>query len=509
MSLRLHPEVLSVLRLAARLSRQTSYLVGGALRDAWLKRPLRDLDLAASSPLGLARRMADDLRGTLVVLDEGNAVYRVALGERHKLIRQIDIAAIQGADIAKDLARRDFTINALALPLSPSLPASSLARRLIDPRNGLADISRRLVRAESEQRFREDPLRLLRAFRIAAQLDFEIEAKTRRLISRCRALALKPAGERISAELLALLSLEGCSRWLKLMDECGLLTALFRKLEPARRCALVYYGPGGVLKHSLDTAARADFLLHHLTSVFPDRAQDISAALRREDQSGVPHGAILLLAALLHDIAKPATAKKVGGRLRFFGHDALGAKQAAEILRTLKFSRNHVETVSAVIAHHLRPGNLAASGVVTDKAAYRFFRDLGNKALSLLLVCWADHASYLPHRLLLRHLNLARAAPEGPAGPNLIRLKPPEARKTVYHLQVVSHLISRLLAKGSKKPIPERLIDGHDVMTALKIPPGPMIGKLLERVREAQAVGKISAKAQALDYLLKLKGKIR
>ncbi|OGR90485.1 MAG: hypothetical protein A3J74_04735, partial [Elusimicrobia bacterium RIFCSPHIGHO2_02_FULL_57_9] len=415
--------------------------------------------------------------------------------ENYKFIRQVDVAAISGPDIATDLSRRDFTINALALPLGYAMSATVLARQILDPRKGLADISRGLLRAESGRLFKDDPLRLLRAFRIAAQLNFKIEPGTLRLIGKLRNLARRPAGERISAELLALLALPGSSRWLKLMDECRLLTSLFKALEPARRCALVYYGPGGVLRHSLETAARADFLLHHLKQVFPAQAKAIAACLESNARGGAAQSAVLMLAALLHDIAKPATAKKREGRLRFFGHDARGAKKAAEILRGLKFSRHHIETVSTVIAQHLRPGNLAASGVVTDKAAYRFFRDLGDKALSLLLVCWADHASYLPQRRLLKLLNGGRAKSD--------------EEKTMRHLQVVSHLIARLWAAGPKKPIPERIIDGHDVMKALKIPPGPLIGKLLEQVREAQAEGKIRNRAQALVYLRKNKDKIR
>src|SRR5271170_1376971 len=103
----------------------------------------------------------------------------------------------------------------------------------------------------------------------------------------------------------------------------------------------------------------------------------------------MPPTSVLMLAALLHDVSKAETAKQVAGRLRFFGHDLTGGKRAAEIMKRLKFPRAHIDSVTAVIANHLRPGNLASGGVLTDKAAYRFFRDLGDHALGLLLVCWA------------------------------------------------------------------------------------------------------------------------
>lgn len=498
--LRLSPEAAVLLRRAAALE-SPLHLVGGAVRDALLGRPIRDLDLVSGSARALAGRLARALGGTLVVLDEKNSVYRVALASRFKTVRHLDIAQRQGRSLAEDLARRDFTINAIALPLSPRLAQGPSPRELLDPRQGLADIRRGLLRAESLALFEEDPLRLLRAFRIAAELDFAIEPATLEMISRLRHRVRRPAGERVQAELLALLSLPGCSRWLKAMDEAGILTALFEDLEPARQCALVYYGPGGVLAHSLDTTARLDFLFQNLNGAFPTEAKKIKEYLTASAEGHASPRAILMLSALLHDVSKPETARQVGGRLRFFGHDAAGARRAEAILRKLKFSRGHLDTVHGVIANHLRPGNLAAAGSITDRAAYRFFRDLGDHALPLLLVCWADHASYLPGESIPKLLPAGRAPCNEAGGRRaLLRVKPEGARKTVRHLQVVAHLVRRLFDER-RQAVPERLIDGREVMKALGIPPGPEVGKWLERVREAQAEGKIRSPREALDYL--------
>ncbi|MBI4375616.1 MAG: HDIG domain-containing protein [Elusimicrobia bacterium] len=497
--MRLNDESIRLLREAARIGSGSIFLVGGAIRDILLQRPWVDLDLACRRPEALSRRLASAFGGKFVTLDAKEGVYRVALPASFRQVRRLDVARLQGPGILQDLARRDFTVNALAVEISSKQPATLEPSKVIDPRGGLRDIKGRLLRAESADLFESDPLRLLRAFRFASQLGFNIEAGTLKHIRRCRSLARKPTGERIQAELGLLLGNPGASEWLKRMDECSLLTALLPELEPERACATVYYGSGGVLRHSLDTASRADFLFHNLSKVFPDHASALSAELER------PFGAatrksVLMLGALLHDIAKPATARKVGGRLRFFGHDQLGARQAAELLRELRFPGEVVDTLSTVIAHHLRPGNLAASGMITDKAAYRFFRDLGPRALDLLLVCWADHASYLPHPVLLKHLGRARLEPQGPEGRSLSRIKPVEARKTIYHLQVVSHLLKKLLAPGPG-PLPRPIVNGHEVMKALKLQPGPRIGQLLEKVREAQALGEVKTKKQALELL--------
>jgi tRNA nucleotidyltransferase/poly(A) polymerase len=442
-----------------------------------------DLDFAARGAKKTARRLAAALGGPCITLDEENQVYRVVAEGR-----QLDVAELQGGTIERDLLRRDFNVNAAALDLKTGA--------LIDPRKGMADLKKRVLKASDVSAFREDPLRILRAFRLAAQLDFSIDPATLKMMAGERARILKPAGERISSELLLFFSRPGCAKLLEKMDQAGLLTALFPDLEAARSCAVEYYGRGGVLRHSLDTAARAEFLVHNLPKAAPDLAAKIEKAL-----AGTPSWkALVVLVALLHDVAKPPTAKKMGGRLRFFGHDLKGADMAEKILERLRFSREQIEAARAIIAHHLRPGNLAASGVVTDKAAYRFFRDTGRHSALLLLVCWADHASYLPEKTLLARLKETLKDPNENGGKKL----PEGVKKTVFHLQVVTHLLRRCLDQ-EKKALPQLLVDGHDVMKALKLKPGPEIGKILEKVREAQAVGKIATRAQALSYLKKAK----
>jgi putative nucleotidyltransferase with HDIG domain len=477
------------------------YLVGGAIRDAALGRPVADLDLACAEARLLAASIARAFRGALVTLDERNGVYRLVLPPaRGRGLKQIDVAELQGADILEDLKRRDFTANAVALELRPGLPAALPETAFLDPRGGFSDLARRVLRVEDDRPFKDDPLRLLRAFRIAAQLGLEIEPATRVLIRKHRRLVREPAGERVQAELLALLAVPGASARLAEMDECGLLTALFEDLEAARRCAEDYYGPGGVLKHSLDVCARVDFLLTNFRKVYPDLSKSFDEHLLARASGGIPERAVLMLAALLHDVSKPETARTIEGRLRFFEHDVRGADRAAKILRDLRFSREHVDTVAEIVRHHLRPGHLV-SGPVTDKAVYRFFRDLGVQAPGLLAVCWGDHASYMTEPRLARLLKISCATPPR-AG--LARIRPEDARKTVRHLQLVSLLLRRYF-DSDRSPVPARLLDGVEVMKALKLPPGPKIGEILERLREAQAEGKVADRAQALAYVARLK----
>lgn len=185
----------------------------------------------------------------------------------------------------------------------------------------------------------------------------------------------------------------------------------------------------------------------------------------------------------------------MGGRLRFFQHDTIGAKRVETILKRLKFSTAHIQVARNVTFHHLRPGHLASGEELTDRACYRFFRDLGEHALPLLLVCWADHASYLQEKSLTKIFKAATLPP----GEGLGKV-PPDARKTVRHLQVVSYLLKRLLEEP-ERACPEPILDGHAIMKALNLPPGPEVGKCLERLREAQAEGKVKTREDALKLL--------
>lgn len=465
-------------KLAAKLLTGPVWVVGGTVRDKLLGRPTPDLDLACANAEAAAKTLARAWRAAFVPLDEKTGVYRVVPKDGG----QVDVAELQGGAIEDDLARRDFTVNAMAEPLAGGA--------LVDPRGGQKDLKKRLLRTENEAILRDDPLRLLRAFRLAAQLNFQVEAETLAKISKLRQLVRRPAGERLQSELLLLLAVPGCSSRLKEMDACGLLTALFEELEPSRKCAVDYYGEGGVMTHSLDTASRADFLLHNLDSVFPELAPGLADAGKRTP--------LLILAALLHDVAKPETARQVDGRLRFFGHDVLGAKRVEAILKRLRFPTDSIRLVSAAVGNHLRPGHLAMAPEVTEKAVYRFYRDLGEHALPTLLVCWADHASYVDETTLRKALKTARA----PMGEGLARVKPAAAHKTIRHLQLISYLLQRGL-DADKKALPDRLVNGHDVMKA-GVKPGPKVGELLEKVREAQAEGKVKNRKEALAFLKKL-----
>lgn len=476
------PSVLQVLIAAGRRLRVDPYFVGGPVRDRLLGRACHDWDIVSRKALSLARSAARQTRGKLIVLDHHYRIYRLILSDQ----TTIDFAEMQGATIREDLGRRDFTINAMAVHIKEG-------SSVIDLFGGQRDLKRKVVRAVSRKAFREDPLRLLRAFRFAAQFGFSIERQTLKWMAQSRGGLMGPvANERIREEWLRLLQQPAATPSLKLMDKTGLLTAIFPDMETCRSVARRYYGKGGVLKHSLQTVENLEWILQRivsgcrsigasakqrgLTPILPYADTPIRKDILKyvnESMGGFPRRVWLKFAGFLHDIGKPATAQVLNGRLRFFGHEDAGSRMSHRILRDLRCSRQEEHLVSIWVQNHMRPGNLAAASRITDKAVARFFRDLGEEGVGMLLVSLADHYGYLPK------------AQWGKG-------KDPVEKTTALLLDAYYN--------QREKVLPERIINGHTLMKKLRIKPGPMVGKLLNAIQDGQAEGSVTTKEEALDY---------
>ncbi len=480
-----------------------AWLAGGALRDALLGRVFGDIDLAVPPSRGFEAalgRLARRLGASCFPLDEANKVYRLTAPGSPPL--QLDIMPFVGGTLAADLARRDFTINAMALRLepgmkfSPKLKAGGFAFRpdrdkVEDPFCGLADLRAGRIRPVSSGIFREDPVRLLRAFRLGAGLGFTLQPAALKTIKAQAALIGNTSPERVREELMRLLESPVSHEWLALMHRCGLLCAVFPDLAAQEKCAVSYYGKGGVLTHTLRVVERCDHLFTDPASYLP--CYEKAAPL-------LPRPRLMKLAALLHDIAKPAKAAMVKGRLRFFGHEEHGAEMAEKVMEGLRFSRAEIRLVTAIIGTHLRPGNLAANDVISDRAMFRFFRSLGEYTVPLLALSWADHASYVTEVQLKRMKKKLKEEPN-PLPPGLPYNSP---RKTLRYMQVLGQLLCVYL----KKDLPSRaarLVNGNDVIKALRIPESPRIGEILERIQLLQFEGRIKTREQALKALKGMK----
>jgi poly(A) polymerase/tRNA nucleotidyltransferase (CCA-adding enzyme) len=413
----------------------------------------------------------------------------------------IDLVRLRAASLEADLCLRDFTINALALPLTqvgPLLAAAdgdaqtrdiaTLHTYFIDPCNGLQDIARRTLRLCSPTSLQDDPLRSMRALRQAAELDLHFSPELDTALREAAPLITQVAAERVRDELLKLLATPYAARWLRAMDAIGLLTRVFPELEPARDCEqpIVHFLP--VLGHSLETVAAAEWLLQGLHGVPP--AASLPAAVQahpqlerdlpfaeqfrqhmREQMGGSTREALFKLAALLHDNAKPQTRQpKPDGGVSFHGHQAEGAEVAAQIAKRLRLSRQAAAYIARIVKEHMRPGQLRNDGQVTPRAMARFFRDTGDAGPAVLLHSLADHM-----------------AARGPF------IDPADWQQ---HRAWVGQQLERYWGAPPERTRP--LVNGHTLMQALDIAPGRLVGELLQEIQEAQAAGEISTPAEAL-----------
>jgi len=470
-----------------------AYLVGGFIRDILLGRDTADIDIAIDADAAdTAAQLAEALNGTDVLLDKGHGISRVVLtnGEAPSPRGQwdIDLSTIAGG-IEADLSRRDFTIDAMAVDLKDIAtlphPSPSKPSVLIDPFRGWEDLNGGVIRAVAETAFAEDPARLLRTVRLAAELDFAIADETEALLRQHCHLATAVAGERTRDEMLRLLALPQGEQPLVSLDRLGLLDAVIPELAPMKGVEQPKEHSWDVFQHSLQTVAAADFLLRrggwrHGDSEPILNAVPWSPELERhfdaEVSSGSTRRSLLKLAALLHDIAKPQTkAIDERGKMRFLGHPQDGAETARAILERLRFTTKEAKLVEIVIRYHLRPGQMShEDDPPSRRAIYRYFRDTGEAGIDILFFSLADHL-----------------ATRGPSL-NLAYWR--------EHADMVEYVLSQRLEQESVIA-PPKLVDGHDLIDIFGIKPGPKMGELLEAVREAQASGELSTREEALAYI--------
>jgi len=471
------PPLITVGKVLAEMGVK-SYLVGGVVRDMLLGRFTADIDIAVSGDArDIAQKVATRLAGRYVLLDEINRVARVIAGDGDSRW-QFDFSGFNGS-IESDLARRDFTVNAMAVDLSQIITDAENAD-VIDPFGGTSDLEQRLIRAVSDTAFVSDAVRLLRAVRLVAELKFTIESHTEALIRLSAHLVASVAGERVREELLRLLATTG--RFLSYLDDLGLLTALIPELVATKGAAQPPEHFWDVFNHTLETVDAVDWLLRQgddygseeFLSVVP-WSEMLAQHFADEVSSGSTRRLMFKVAALLHDIAKPQT-KSIDpdGRMRFLGHPQTGAELAAGIMARLRFSVKETKLVELMVRHHLRPGQTSQSGMPTARAIYRYFRDTGDAGIDVLFLSLADHF-----------------ATRGP----YLRLAPWQE-----HCQLVSYVLAQQQEQANRVS-PLKLVDGHDLINIFGLSPGPRIREILEAVQEAHAAGELTSREEALSYI--------
>lgn len=442
-----------------------AWIVGGAVRDAVLGQEVVDLDLAvAGDPGRAAKAVAREIGEHAFELSAEFGTWRVASATR---VWQVDVTVLRGDGIEADLAGRDFTIGAVAVPLAGGEP--------LDPFGGLADLAARRLRAGGENSFAADPLRLLRAARLAAELGLDIDPETVALARAAAARAAEPAGERQLAELRRLVGGPDPLRGLALLDELSLTAVVLPELENLRG---VEQGPN----HHLDVHGHTLAVLEHTLEIereLPrfagDRAEEATALLAEPLADEMTRGTALRFGALFHDIGKPATRAEVNGFVGFRGHDEVGAEIIAGICARLRAGRRLTQHLRGLALHHLRLGFLIPEAPLPARRIHEYLRATEPVTADVTLLTVADRLSARGH---------------GPiASPEMVEA----------HLALARQMLAAALDWQRQGP-PPALVRGDDLARELGIDPGPELGSVLAELEAAQYAGEVSDREGALDH---------
>jgi poly(A) polymerase len=451
------------------------YATGGFSRDLLLKRRPNDIDLAVSrNALKYSKKIADAFKSRLITLNDASKTYRINL--KNDIVANIDISLFNGKTIEQDLQNRDFTVNATAFDLKNS--ENFKKHIILLDRNTLRDLKSKTINTVSTESFKTDPLRMLRAFRFSAELNFKISKKTFKQITKNARLIRQSAPERIKNEFFRVLAVKNSAALIKDMDNCRLLSEIFTEIKKMKKaCRKHYYHPGGLFQHSFETVESTENILNNLKKYFPKNYTDMQKHFDDNTtfSESVTRKSLLKLAALFHDIAKPETAKFKNGKMRFLGHEKLGARKVKEVMFSLKSGKNDIEITVFLVSNHMRPSTLTRNNIVTKKAALKFFRDIGDNTPDLLILSMSDWHSYK-------------------------KLKVFSSKELKFQEKSVRELLKYYYELKNAEPLP-KIIDGNIIMEKFNLKPGPWIGELLNFIKKAQLEGKVFNIDEALKMI--------
>ncbi|HEX3051008.1 MAG TPA: HD domain-containing protein [Aggregatilineaceae bacterium] len=462
------------------------YMVGGAVRDAYLHRPLHDLDLATPTDgRPLARYIANHFGGAYYSLDAERGVGRAIISWDGTPLT-IDVAQFRGANLLTDLQLRDLTLNAMAVRLAPN------PQQILDPLGGISDLAARRIRECSPDALSNDPIRMCRAVRAGAVFGMRIEPTTRQHIKHYAPRLAHVSPERIRDEFFQILDSPHPSASIDILQRLGLLEHII----PASQSLLaVQQGP----PHQLDVWGHTLLAVRHLSTIlqlFSSHRDEnlvgnlqfgliawtldafrpqLEAFLSHTWANGRSHRALLLLTAFLHDVGKPQTRSvQDDGRVRFLSHQDKGADIAQTQAVALRLSNDEAGRVYDVIRHHMRPHWLH-NDKLSSRAIYRFWRDTGPAGVDICLLALADYlATY---------------------GTSL------DQKQWISYLEMEHKLLESYFVYADTRVNPPPLITGQYLLDHFDLQPGPRIGEILEQLRELQASGEILSYQDALEWV--------
>jgi tRNA nucleotidyltransferase/poly(A) polymerase len=448
-------EALDAVRAA--LVGERAWVVGGAVRDELLGRPVADVDVAIDGEArAAAKALARSVGGPVFELSDAFGAWRVIGPDRRW---QVDITPLQGATLADDLARRDFTVNAMARPVGGG--------DLVDQHGGRADLADRRLRMVAPSAFDDDPLRVLRLARFACELQLTPDRETVDAAALRAPRITEVAAERTFAELKRVVAADRVLDGLAMMASLGLTGHVLPELSALHGVEQNRYHHLDVHDHTLEVLAEVVTLEHDPGAILgPGLAAPLRAYLAQPFSDDLDRGTALRFGALLHDAAKPDTQAfhEDGTVLGFPGHADLGASMAREALTRLRASEKLRAHVALLARHHLGLGYLVHKAPLDRRTIHQYLTRTWPIEVDVSLLSIAD-------RLATR----GRKAQEAIA----------------RHLAVAEVVLPLALEFAVWRAQPP-LVRGDDLARALDIRPGPRLGRLLAAIDEARYAGEVA-----------------
>ncbi|MBA3016958.1 MAG: HD domain-containing protein [Proteobacteria bacterium] len=431
-----------------------AYIVGGSIRDLIIGKIPFDYDIAViGNPEKFAKKIAANKSDHIIKLGKKD----------QKIIRVIsnnkifDISQVNGDIIEDDLLKRDFTINAMAYSLS--------SEKIIDCAGGMKDLAGRKIRMVSDTAFENDPVRLIRAYRIGAALNFEIEAKTVSFIRKNANLIKNSAGERIRSEMFRMLQAPESHHYISQMADTGLLFAIFPELGKLKGCSQNKLHQYDVFDHTM----KAFYHLEKILNNYSDFLENINSRIIHSIDENT--AALLKFAILLHDTGKPRVKKADSeGNVRFYGHSRKGVEITENIASRIKLSTKDKKFIDFIIRNHVRPLHLFIAkrkGTLTNKGITRFFITCGDITPCLLLHSIAD-------------------------------MKGKGDKGEKEFIDFAKNMISIYFLEFMPRKKISALITGNDLINEFGLSPSPLFKKILSSIEEARLLNQINTKQEAL-----------
>lgn len=466
-------EFLNKITEVAQAAGKEICLVGGAVRDLLLGREVSDLDfLVAGDAVVFARQAAGTLGGSFILLDEGNQVARVAV-KREGRLYNFDFTGFAGGRLEENLLGRDFTVNAMALPLPAGIDGGLLkAGDVVDPSGGFKDLWDKTIRMVYPGAFRDDPLRMLRAMRLRAELGMTLDPGTKAEIKKEAALLKEVSQERVRDEFFKILKVDRAFDTILEMDGVGLIREIIPFRDGLAATGQNGYHADNVWGHCLSALRELEEI--DIQAVSGEFTGEMLGRLGEEITPGRSRWQLLKFCILIHDCGKPETKDlHKSGRITFYGHEQAGAQKAGQLARRLMLSNKETVIVKNMVLHHMRPLQLSKVDGDSDAAMRRFFRKTGGEGPALLLHALADQRS--DRGPLKKEEDLNRFA------------------------GMVKDLLRQYWQDESLREY-RPVLTGQDLVRELDMPPGPRIGRMLRRLEEEHLARGQMTRAEALAF---------